>query len=248
MLVESPDGIYLIKGDDFIKTDDGRSQATMEFYAAQIAEEMDFTHIPYDLEEFHHRDGEREIVCTCKLFTSEDVGFINAYEFFKDKGIDADREDLSRLRVQEQMATIYGPAVYQDLMVFDALICNRDRHLGNFGYLVDNNTGAYLSPAPIFDNGFSLLYGAARSNMADIPAYLETIEGKYLPFDQQARLFLQPRHIPAIRSPLSFQFRKHPKYNVSDPCLAKMSEMIQLRARRLLEIYHGRKLAPGTAD
>lgn len=44
---------------------------------------------------------------------------------------------------------IYGPAAYQDLMVFDARICNRDRHLGNFGYLVDNNTGAYLSPAPI---------------------------------------------------------------------------------------------------
>ena len=114
-----PDGIYLIKGDDFIKTDDGRSQATMEFYAAQIAEKMGFTHVPYDLEEFHHRDGEREIVCTCKLFTSEDVGFINAYEFFKDKGIDVDREDLSRLRVQEQMAMIYGPAAYQDLMVFE---------------------------------------------------------------------------------------------------------------------------------
>lgn len=238
-----PDGIYLIKGDDFIKTDDGRSQATMEFYAAQIAEKMGFTHVPYDLEEFHHRDGEREIVCTCKLFTSEDVGFINAYEFFKDKDIDVDREDLSRLRVQEQMAMIYGPAAYQDLMVFDALICNRDRHLGNFGYLVDNNTGAYLSPAPIFDNGFSLLYGASRSNMADIPAYLETIEGKYLPFDQQARLFIQPRHIPAIRSLLNFQFQKHPKYNVSDPCLAKMNKMIQLRARRLLGIYQEKKLA-----
>lgn len=63
-----PNGIYLIKGDDFIKTEDGRSQATMEFYAAQIAEKMGFTHVPYNLEEFHRRNGEREIVCTCKLF------------------------------------------------------------------------------------------------------------------------------------------------------------------------------------
>lgn len=79
--------------------------------------------------------------------------------------------------------------------------------------------------------------------MADILAYLETIEGKYLPFDQQARLFLQLRHIPAIRSLLNFQFQKHPKYNVSDTCLAKMDEMIQLRARRLLGIYQEKKLA-----
>ena len=79
--------------------------------------------------------------------------------------------------------------------------------------------------------------------MADIPAYFETIEGKYLPFDQQARLFIQPRHIPAIRSLLNFQFQKHPKYNVNDACLAKMNEMIQLRAKRLLGIYQEKKLA-----
>ena len=237
------DGIYLIKGDDFIKSEDGRSQATMEFYAAQIAEKMGFAHIPYDLEEFHHRNGEREIVCTCKLFTSEDVGFVNAYDFFRDKGIDVETEDLSRLKIQEKMAQVYGTAAYQDLMVFDALICNRDRHLGNFGYLVDNNTGEYLSPAPIFDNGLSLLYGAARGNMADIPAYIETIEGKYLPFNQQARFFIQPRHAPLIRSLLNFEFQKHPRYNVSDECLAKMSRMIQLRAKTILEIYQERKKA-----
>lgn len=55
--------------------------------------------------------------------------------------------------------------------------------------------------------------------------------------------FLQPRHIPAIRSLLNFRFQKHPKYNVSDACLTKMDEMIQLRAKRLLEIYPGRKLS-----
>lgn len=68
------DGIYLLKGDDFINYSDGRSQATTEFYAAQIAAIMDFEHIPYDLEEFHHRDGEREIICKCKLFTDENTG------------------------------------------------------------------------------------------------------------------------------------------------------------------------------
>lgn len=235
------DGICLVKGDDFIKTEDGRSQATMEFYAAQVAEKMGFQHISYDLEEFHHRDGEREIVCTCKLFTSEDVGFVNAYDYFRDKGIDVEREDLSRLKVQKEMEQVYGAEAYQDLMVFDSLICNRDRHLGNFGYLVDNNTGEYISPAPIFDNGFSLLYGAARGNMADIPAYIKTIEGRFLPFDLQAQLFIQPRHATKLRNLLNFEFQKHPHYNVSGECLEKMSEMVQLRAKTLLKIYDSRK-------
>ena len=56
------------------------------------------------------------------------------------------------------MAEIYGREKYADLMIFDALICNKDRHLGNFGYLIDNDTDNYLKPAPLFDNGFSVMY------------------------------------------------------------------------------------------
>lgn len=236
-------GICLIKGDDFIQTNDGRSQATMEFYAVQVAEKMGFRHISYDLEEFHHPDGEQEIVCICKLFTSEDIGFVNAYDYFRDKGINLEKADLSRLKVQKDMEQAYGAETYQDLMVFDSLICNRDRHLGNFGYLVDNNTGEYISPAPIFDNGFSLLYGAARGSMADIPTYIKTIEGKYLPFDLQAQLFIQPRHAAKLRKLLHFKLQKHPRCNVSDTCLKKMSEMVQLRAKTLLEIYDRREMS-----
>lgn len=139
--------------------------------------------------------------------------------------------------------TKYILPYHQDLMLFDSLICNRDRHLGNFGYLVDNNTGKYISPAPIFDNGFSLLYGAAKGNMADIPAYIKTIEGKYLPFDLQAQLFIQPRHAAKLRKLLHFKFQKHPRYNVSDICLEKMSEMIQLRGKAILKIYDRREMS-----
>ena len=143
------DGIYLLKGDDFIPRPDKRNQATMEFYAAQVAEKMGFEHISYDLEEFHHSNGDKEIVCKCKLFTSENVGFINAYEYFLAKGFDAQDANLEDLSSQAKMASLYGETAYQDMMVFDSLICNQDRHLGNFGYLVNNDTGEFIRPAPI---------------------------------------------------------------------------------------------------
>lgn len=235
------DGIYLLKGDDFIPRPDKRNQATMEFYAAQVAEKMGFEHISYDLEEFHHRNGDKEIVCKCKLFTSENVGFINAYEYFLAKGFDAQDANLEDLSSQAKMASLYGETAYQDMMVFDSLICNQDRHLGNFGYLVNNNTGEFIRPAPIFDNGFSLLAGASQNGMDNLDDYINSINGKYLSFDMQARLFVTPRHIPALRSLLNFKFEKHPLYNVSDEAVEALSKMIQLRAKRILSIYQEKK-------
>jgi hypothetical protein len=41
-----------------------------------------------------------------------------------------------------------------DMLVFDALIYNTDRHYGNFGVLRDNSDGKIIAPAPIFDNCF----------------------------------------------------------------------------------------------
>lgn len=235
------DGIYLLKGDDFIPRPDRRNQATMEFYAAQVADKMGFEHVGYDLEEFHHRNGDKEIVCKCKLFTSENVGFINAYEYFLAKGFDTMDADLGDLSSQAKMAKLYGEKEYQDLMLFDSLICNQDRHLGNFGYLVDNNTGEFLRPAPIFDNGLSLLAGATQNCLNNLEDYIDSIQGKYLDFDLQARLFVTPRHAPALRSLLNFEFTKHPLYNVSDEAVDKLSKMIQLRAKRILGIYQEKK-------
>lgn len=35
---------------------------------------------------------------------------------------------------------------FSDMMIFDAVICNTDRHFGNFGLMVDNKTN-FVCPA-----------------------------------------------------------------------------------------------------
>lgn len=45
-----------------------------------------------------------------------------------------------------------------NMIAFDYVINNTDRHLGNFGFLRDANSGIYKGPAPIFDNGNSLWF------------------------------------------------------------------------------------------
>ena len=231
------DGIYLLKGDDVFQSNDGRSQATHEFYAAQVAEAFGIEHIDYGLEEFHHRNGNKEIVCTCKLFTSENEGFVDASIVAGDKGVDVHNLDLSSLSVQKQFSDWFGE-FYADMMVFDSLIINRDRHLGNFGMIVDNNTGEYLRPAPLFDNGCSMLLGASKFDLKEgYTDYVASLYCKYMDCDKQARLFVQERHISRLRKLLDFQFVKHPKYNISDETLKVMSKFIQERARKIIALY-----------
>ena len=231
------DGIYLLKGDDVFQSNDGRSQATHEFYAAQVAEAFGIEHIDYDLEEFNHRNGNKEIVCICKLFTSENEDFVDASTVAGDKGVDVHNLDMSSLSVQKQFSDWFGE-FYADMMVFDSLIINRDRHLGNFGMIVDNNTGEYLRPAPLFDNGCSMLLGASKFDLKEgYTDYVASLYCKYMDCDKQARLFVQERHISRLRKLLDFQFVKHPKYNISDETLKVMSKFIQERARKIIALY-----------
>ena len=182
------DGIYLIKGDDVFRSSDGRSQASLEFYATQVAEAFGIEHIDYDLEEFHHRNGTKEIICKCKLFTSENIGFVDDSTCAIASNIDVQNISLDSLAFHKQLNDLFGDA-YSDMMVFDSIIINRDRHLGNFGMLVDNNTGVYLKPAPIFDNGYSLLLGASNYDLAEgFADYVESLECRYFAKDKQAKL------------------------------------------------------------
>ena len=58
---------------------------------------------------------------------------------------------------------------FADMLVFDCLIENTDRHLNNFGMLADSRTGEVKSMAPLFDHGFSLLFHAAlESELPDL--------------------------------------------------------------------------------
>lgn len=233
--------IILIKGDDFLRRDDGRSQAVMEYYAAQIAEKMGLYYTPYDLEIFHHHSGEKETVCTCPLFTSADVGLINAYDFFLKKGIDIEHESPKSLKLQAKMAEAYGIGTYCDMMVFDTLICNQDRHLGNFGYLINNNTGELLKPAPLYDNGFSFIVGASKYDLENIPEYISSVSGKYLSFETQARAFTRERHIPMLRKMQHFHFKRHDIKCPDEDIIVKMEEAIRYQAKYIIKQFYKAK-------
>lgn len=62
--------------------------------------------------------------------------------------------------------------------MLDAVICNTDRHFGNFGFLIENSTNRIIAPAPLFDHGNSLFNFAGADDLESdgaLTAYADTL-------------------------------------------------------------------------
>ena len=126
------------------------------------------------------------------------------------------------------------------MIIFDALICNVDRHLGNFGVLVNNVTNQIEKPAPLFDHGNSLFSLGGLdlwNNETAFHEYVETlVPVAYDDFLDEARNVMQLRHHKMLRQLLNFSFdRKASRYNLPTNRLAMIEREVQRRARILLD-------------
>ncbi|EGA8608857.1 BspA family leucine-rich repeat surface protein [Campylobacter jejuni] len=218
--------IYLYKANSKEYANGGK-EAYSEYYMAQVASLMNFEHIPYDLKEFHN-----QIVSSCPIFTNENEGYLPMYQVFENDNW----KFAKRSELVDMIAQFYGVEKLQDLLVFDALIMNPDRHLGNFGMIVDNNTGELLREAPIFDNGYSLINFITLNELNNISeAKIEKISNFSYSFDEQLKLFIQPRHKEGLEKLKNFTFKRHEKYNLSEEWLKPIENFIKQRAEKALE-------------
>ena len=213
--VREKDGIYLYKGGTGFagryRYDTEGLEPYSEFYAAQVAEALGFRHVKYELAKYKGR-----LCSKCRLFTSERYGYLPA----------------SKLPNRD---VILNDSRFLPMFLFDAVIFNVDRHLGNFGYLIDNDTNEIVEVAPIFDNGYGLLphlevsahaaekdYYAIRNYLRDkrpalFPGWLD------FPYDLSEAVM---EFLSALRN---FRFKKHRHYNWTDERRSVMTGFLQKR-------------------
>lgn len=97
--------------------------------------------------------------CACRNFVSEDLEFITAGNlFYTVKMTDETKkaEDKVYRHLLNVISTykIPGAVLFlEEMTIVDRMMVNQDRHLGNFGFLRNVNTGEYIGPAPLFDFG-----------------------------------------------------------------------------------------------
>lgn len=225
--------IYLYKGSSQEFANGGK-EAYSEYYMAQVAEVMGFDHVPYDLKTFHN-----QIVSACPVFTSENEGYVPMYKVLEKNEKSGQWKNLEKSELVATIIKYYDSNKFMDLMLFDSLIFNTDRHLGNFGMMINNDTNELLRPAPIFDNGFSMLNYLTLEEMKDVENWkiTKTSEMGYT-FDDQMKLFVGNRHAPNLEKLTRFEFKKHPQFNISDEWLEPLQMRIQERAQMALNFIN----------
>ena len=196
-----------------------------EFYASQIAETMGLPHVPYGLSSWKH-----DVCSTCELFTDMDHSYVPMYRFVQ----------KPTLRIVADFLTRLGPEYYDafaDMLIFDALICNEDRHFGNFGLMVDNHVNQPVGFAPIFDNGLSLFNYAMEDDLQDTTAYAKTRLSAYqVPFENIVREFITARQKDQLRRMIGFRFEKHPRYNLPAARLKALEHYLADRVTEMLSM------------
>ena len=223
--------VYLYKGGtDPIYANTG-NEPYSEYYASEFATQMGISHVDYELEKWKGM-----LASVCELFTNKNTSYIQIGDLVQTGGIDAVYKYLKEQGLQEKFA---------DMIIFDSLIFNTDRHFGNFGVLRDNITGKIIDFAPIFDNGEGLLSKAMLDIFDDVQKFEEYINSDTqnisyygTPYKSLIKAYCGKKQVESLRKILNFNFTKHSKYNLSDNRLELLSKMVQKRAREFIDILN----------
>jgi len=196
-----------------------------EYYAAQIAEKMQLNHISYGLAKW------KGCLCsTCELFTDINHSYVPIYRLVEKCNLRNVTDYLKNL------GDNYFNS-FADMLIFDALICNEDRHFGNFGLIIDNKTNLPCAFAPIFDNGLSLFNFGMPDDFNNLEYYAKTRLSSYgVPFENIAIEFISARQKEELRKMIGFRFEPHPTYRLPAKRVKSIEKWLQERVKFLLTL------------
>ena len=197
-----------------------------EYYAAQVAQAMGIDAIGYGLSKW------KGVLCsTCELFTSKDYAYMPIGHIVTEGGFAAVFD------YYQQLGEAFVQA-FRDMLVFDAVVCNTDRHFGNFGLMIDNATNTIARPAPLFDHGNSLFNFAGKEYLQNaelLQQYVDTLAPcTYGDFIETAGKYMNGKNHDQLRRLLTFHFKRHSRYNLPSDSLRLIEEQVQKRARIML--------------
>lgn len=147
------DGIFLYKAGS-----DGARNSGLEPYseilASEIADKICNDPVQYRLAHIHG-----QLASKCQLFTDETYGYVPYSRL--GQSMDAD----AMLRFYHEIGS---EDEFRRMLVLDALTFNVDRHAGNHGALVNNETQDIIRMAPIFDLNMSMLPYLERADFSQL--------------------------------------------------------------------------------
>lgn len=197
-----------------------------EYYASNIAKQLGINAIDYSISKWKGK-----LCSVCELFTSKEISFVPVGRIIRNGNI----KDVRKY--YEQLGDEFIESL-NDMIVFDAVIFNTDRHYGNFGFLVDSKSNQIIAPAPLFDHGnslFSLAGIDALSSEESLLKYSKTLlPCVYDYFVEEAKSVMTSKHKEALRGLLNLRIQRHSRYNLDNRRLTLIEKVIKERIKELL--------------
>ena len=216
--------IFLYKGGTSGASNTGR-EPTSEALAYQVGEEAGFNIIKYTLVKWKKISG--KYCSKCELFTSKEYSYMAIGRLVKEGGMTKVREYYNKLGKEFVNAL-------NEMIIFDAIICNTDRHFGNFGVLIDNKKNIICKPAPLFDHGNSLLNFASNDIYKSDIAFNKYVDiqkpSTYDDFMEEAKKYITKDIKAKLRKLYDFKFKRDKKYLYTEKQISKIEKMIRERA------------------
>lgn len=214
----------LYKGSSDVRAEYGEARA--EFLASQVAEAMELDAVRYDLTSWSDASAGPSSACDC--FCTTEVSYVPQALAFGQSTHGAAARAYLRWGIEHFEH-------YASMMVFDALVCNTDRHLTNFGVLRESRTGRLLETAPVFDNGRSLFFnvGLDQPGAFEVEARFALPAWPQVTFDEQAARLIGPLQKDQLERLGSFAFCNSEAHPFPEPFLRELGEFIRRRAEEL---------------
>ena len=218
--------VYLYKGATSGASNTGYEPYS-EKYAYLAGRQLGFDVIAYKMTRW-----KGNLCSACEIFTGKETAYIPVGRIIRTGGMKAVREYYETLG-EDFVRSL------NEMLVFDALICNTDRHFGNFGVLVDSRTNQIVRPAPLFDHGNALFNFAGNENWQSeraLDEYAETLlPCVYDDFFQTAAGVLNHSLTEKLRKALGFTFEDEGRLRYPDDRVELMEKQIRKRAARILK-------------
>lgn len=209
-------------------------EANAEYIASEIARQIvGDESIPYDLEMFKGK-----LCSKCELFTNEAVGYVPFYKYI----------DVHKHYTINDILKICKNIGYEDefrrMILIDSIVFNQDRHLGNFGFLVDNRTFEIKAFAPLFDYNISMLCNALLQDIDTVETFHKYEDEFQLGhklggrFSEVGKAILTPELKELI--PRNIEFPYHDKYNLDETRIERLVDIMEEILRDITDLHYYR--------
>lgn len=197
-----------------------------EWFSQQVAEAMGIPHVSYGLEMWGGK-----LASTCKLANTKSLSLVSWWQATR----------TSKFPESLAAAKLMGSHIleaFEDMVVFDCLTMNYDRHSTNFGLMRNNETGEILGMAPLFDHNLALFPEDMPSDFSGWATRGATWMPRWadIPYDRVLPFVLDERHRAGLRRLLDFNFKQHPTYPVPLDRLNALNQLVQMRAKTALGV------------